>query len=278
MSLATSRKLCFAGLGVLVIGGGLSFNDFALAHVLGLSYEVSGPIYDGSLWISFLLVAIAWLGAMVKMARLNQWLWLALIILFGPLGLLIYLFAGPTTPARTLPVLATYARAEQIPPDALKGGIFVSYRREDSADICGRIYDHLSARYGKLKVFKDVDNIPYGADFPTYIQARLRECAVCLAVIGPKWLTSASAAGQRRLDDPGDFVRLEIEGALQQGLAVIPVVVYGAGLPPAEALPTSLGQLPFLNAAPVRLDPDFATDVRRLCDSIDRLVLRPTVA
>lgn len=117
-----------------------------------------------------------------------------------------------------------------------------------------------------------------GPTSPPSIQARLRECAVCLAVIGPKWLTSASADGQRRLDEPGGFVRLEIEGALQQGLAVIPVLVYGAGMPPTEALPASLGQLHFLNAAPVRLDPDFATDVRRLCDSIDRLALRSTVA
>jgi hypothetical protein len=79
---------------------------------------------------------------------------------------------------------------------------------------------------------------------------------------------------------------IDIEAALRQGLAVIPVVVYGAvmpscrhaAMPPAEALPVSLGQLQFLNAAPVRLDPDFATDVRRLCDSLDRLVMRPTVA
>src|SRR5215469_5891093 len=113
-------------------------------------------------------------------------------------------------------------------------GIFISYRREDSADICGRIYDHLVARYGKASVFKDVDNIPYGANFPTYIQDKMRECGVCLAVIGPRWLTSATATGSRRLDDPSDFVRIEIERALALGLVVIPVLVYGATLPPAE--------------------------------------------
>jgi hypothetical protein len=99
-----------------------------------------------------------------------------------------------------------------------------------------------------------------------------------LEVVGPRWLTSTTADGQHRLDAQGDFVRLEIEGALRQGLAVIPVLVYGAALPPAEALPASLGQLHFLNAAQVRLDPDFSTDVRRLCDSLDRFVLRPAMA
>jgi hypothetical protein len=172
-------------------------------------------------------------------------------------------------------VVGPAARVAQVPPDALKGGVFISYRREDSAEICGRIYEHLGARYGKSQVFKDIDSIPYGVEFPAYIQARLRECAVCLVLIGPKWLTSANADGQRRLDESGDYVRLEIEGALREGLAVIPVLVYGAGLPPAEALPASLGQLRFLNAASVRLDPDFGTDVRRLCDSIDHLALRP---
>jgi hypothetical protein len=75
------------------------------------------------------------------------------------------------------------------------GGIFISYRREDSADICGRIYDHLVGRYDKAAVFKDVDSIPYGESFPEYIQTTLKECAVCLAVIGLRWLDSATADG-----------------------------------------------------------------------------------
>jgi hypothetical protein len=159
--------------------------------------------------------------------------------------------------------------------EVLMGGIFISHRREDSADICGRIYDHLVARYGKPAVFKDVDDIPYGADFPAYIQAKLAECSVCLAVIGPKWLEAATPDGRRRLDDPGDFVRLGIETALRLGLVVVPVLVYGARVAPAEALPASLEKLPHLNAAPVRLDPDFASDVKRLCEVTDRFVPLP---
>jgi hypothetical protein len=151
-------------------------------------------------------------------------------------------------------------------------GIFISYRRQDSADICGRIYDHLVARYGKAAVFKDVDSIPFGESFPEYIQQTLAKCSVCLVVIGPRWLESADSEGQRRLDNPGDFVRTEIETALRLGLVVFPVLVGGGHVPPTEALPDSLAKLHTLNAAQVRLDPDFATDVRRLSEVIDRFV------
>jgi hypothetical protein len=162
------------------------------------------------------------------------------------------------------------------------GGIFLSYRRDDSADICGRIYDHLVARYGKAAVFKDVDSIPFGESFPEYIQRKLSECSACLVVIGAHWLDSATADGQRRLDDPGDFVRLEIETALKLGLVVIPVLVSGAKVPPTNALPETLARLHTLNAAQVRVDPDFATDIKRLSEAIDRSVpskgARPLVA
>jgi hypothetical protein len=155
------------------------------------------------------------------------------------------------------------------------GGIFISYRREDSADVCGRIYDHLVARYGKATVFKDVDSIPYGANFPEFIQTKLAECSVCLVVIGPRWLNSVSADGRHRLDDPSDLVRVEIETALARGLGMIPVLVNGAPIPSAEMLPKPLARLHTLNAAQVREDPDFTTDVGRLGDAIERYVSMP---
>jgi hypothetical protein len=151
-------------------------------------------------------------------------------------------------------------------------GIFISYRRQDSADICGRVYDHLVARYGKAAVFKDVDSIPYGESFPEYLQTKLAHCSVCLVVIGSRWLNATTDDGQRRLDDPHDFVRTEIATALKLSLVVIPVLVYGARVPPAEALPDALAKLTTLNAAQVRLDPDFATDIKRLSEVIDRSV------
>jgi hypothetical protein len=117
-----------------------------------------------------------------------------------------------------------------------------------------------------------VNSIPYGEDFPEFIQTKLREYSVCLAVIGPRWLDSANSSGQRRLDDPNDFVRIEIETALRLGLVVIPVLVYGAKTPPTEALPETLAKLQHLNAAQVRLDPDFTADVQRLSEVVDRFV------
>jgi hypothetical protein len=91
-------------------------------------------------------------------------------------------------------------------------------------------------------------------------------------VIGSRWLDAATPDGRRQLDDPSDFVRIEIETALKLGLVVVPVLVYGAAMPPAEALPCTLARLPQLNAAQVRLDPDFATDIKRLDEGIDRFV------
>lgn len=152
------------------------------------------------------------------------------------------------------------------------GGIFISYRREDSADVSGRIYDHLAARYGKSAVFKDVDGIPYGEDFALFLQGKLRECSIVLALIGPRWLDAATSDGRRRLDDPNDFVRVELETAFRLGLPVVPVLVSRAEMPRMDALPESLIRLVTLNAAPVRPDPDFGTDLKRLSEVLDRFV------
>jgi len=158
------------------------------------------------------------------------------------------------------------------------GNIFISYRREDSAATCGRMYDRMKAYFGAQAVFKDVDNIPPGADFPQYLQGVLRRCAVLLAVIGPQWLDARTAEGRRRLDDPGDFVRIEIETALSEGVTVIPVLVQGASMPPATELPPSLRPLAMRNASPVRNDPDFTTDMQRLLQALERWVVRAAPA
>jgi hypothetical protein len=152
------------------------------------------------------------------------------------------------------------------------GSIFISYRRQDSADVSGRIYEHLVARYGKQAVFMDVDTIPYGEDFAQFIQDEMKKCSVALVIIGPSWLNSTTENSQRRLDDPRDFVRIEIETALGLGIPVVPVLVSHAHMPGAEAAPKSLGDLLRKNAAQVRPNPDFATDIKRLCDTLDRYV------
>src|SRR5258708_5794808 len=115
--------------------------------------------------------------------------------------------------------------------------VFISYRREDSADVSGRIYDRLCRPYGAENMFKDVDTIPLGVDFRKLITDSVSRCEVLLAVIGKQWLTVTSPAGKRRLDDPGDFVRMEIEAALQRDIPIIPVLVQGTAMPGADILP-----------------------------------------
>src|ERR1019366_136560 len=93
--------------------------------------------------------------------------------------------------------------------------IFISYRRSDSQDVTGRIYDRLTAYYTRNQVFIDINNMPLGVSFPMHIKQRLSKATVVLVVIGPYWLSATSELGVRRLDDENDFVRLEVELALR---------------------------------------------------------------
>jgi len=122
-------------------------------------------------------------------------------------------------------------------------GIFISYRREDSAAYAGRLYDRLSAHFGADQVFMDVDDIPPGADFASHIDAKVGMCDAMIVVIGKEWLSARNAEGQLRLSDPNDFVGLEVSLALQRGVHVIPVLVVGAQIPKAEELRADLKPL-----------------------------------
>lgn len=145
-------------------------------------------------------------------------------------------------------------------------GIFISYRRQDSADISGRIYDRLVQQFGKDAVFKDVDSMPLGIDFRMHLQHSVGRCTVLLAVIGNSWMGVES--GRRRLDDTRDHLRIEIETALQRNIPVIPVLVQGASIPSEEQLPPSLQSLAYRNGLAIRTDPDFHTDMERLIKGI----------
>jgi hypothetical protein len=149
--------------------------------------------------------------------------------------------------------------------------VFICYRREDAPATTGRIYDHLVQSFGEGSIFKDVDSIPIGADFPSHIQRILRQATAQVVVIGPRWLDSRDEAGQSRLQNPGDFVRQEIETGLASGIPVIPVLVEGATMPPAQVLPASVAPLTRLQAVNIRFDPDFSADVRRLITAIERV-------
>jgi hypothetical protein len=120
--------------------------------------------------------------------------------------------------------------------------VFVSYRRTDAPGHAGRLYDRLADRYGEQNVFKDLDSLEPGADFAEVIQTTISRCDVLIAVIGPQWL-DAEEGGVRRLDDPLDWVRLEIANALDRRIRVIPVLVNGASMPSEADLPDALRPL-----------------------------------
>ena len=149
--------------------------------------------------------------------------------------------------------------------------IIVSYRRSDSAAITGRIFDRLIDRYGEESVFMDIDRIPFGTDFRHHIQDALRDADLLLAVVGPTWL-GKTADGRSRIQDEADPVRVEIEAALRQGLAVIPVLVDNAPMPGAADLPESIRDFAYINAAPIDVGRDFRQHMERLTRSIDGIV------
>ena len=125
--------------------------------------------------------------------------------------------------------------------------IFISYRRDDSEGQAGRLYDDLSRRFGDSSVFMDVAAIEPGLDFRKVIDHNVASCGVLLAVIGPGWLDAKDESGQRRLDNPMDFVRLETASALKRDIPVVPVLVHGARMPKSEQLPADLGELAYRN-------------------------------
>jgi WD40 repeat protein len=142
---------------------------------------------------------------------------------------------------------------------------FVSYRRDKSAAITGRIYDRLVQALGAEQIFKDVDNIPLGSDFRRIIEEELAGCDALLVIIGPEWAGVKSANGRRRLTDPSDYVRIEVEeGLKRKNVRVIPVLVENTEMPSEKQLPASLRALCFRQAAVVRNDPDFNRDVEGL--------------
>lgn len=122
-------------------------------------------------------------------------------------------------------------------------GIFISYRRTDSAYPAGWLYDRLAEHFGRTQVFKDVDSLQPGDDFVEVITTAVASCVALIAVIGERWLTAADEHGRRRLDNPEDFVRVEIEAALARGVRVIPVLVNGASMPRSADLPSNLQPL-----------------------------------
>lgn len=123
-------------------------------------------------------------------------------------------------------------------------GIFISYRRDDARVIADRLYQRLLRRFGEQQVFLDSYSIDLGLDFPTVLERKLARCNVTLVIIGERWLNCEDSGRNRRIDDPGDYVRFEVATALARpGMRVIPILVDGAQLPRADDLPAALSPL-----------------------------------
>jgi tetratricopeptide (TPR) repeat protein len=149
--------------------------------------------------------------------------------------------------------------------------IFISYRRDDAAGDAGRLADHMNRRFGHGQVFLDIDTIDPGTDFVQVLHASLKETSAVLVVIGQRWTSASEPGGIRRLDEPNDFVRLEVEAALNRDILVVPVLVQGARMPRAEDLPPALASLATRQA--VTLDhAEFHDDAERLCNRLESLV------
>ena len=148
--------------------------------------------------------------------------------------------------------------------------IAISYRREDSTPIAGRLFDRLEAEFGRGNVFMDFDSIPYGVDFREHIQQSLSQARALVVIIGPHWCESPT--GVRRIDDANDFVRLEVRCALQRAIPVIPVLVNNTIMPKAEDLPADIEGLAFRNALVLDTGIDFHHHTTRLISGVRTLV------
>ena len=153
----------------------------------------------------------------------------------------------------------------------MKRAIFISYRRDDTEGEAGRLFDDLTQAFGKDSVFMDVDGIAPGMDFRKAIEENVSGCGVLLAVIGKTWASVTGADGRRRLDEPTDFVRLEIATALQRNIAVIPVMVHGANMPRPDEFPEELKDLAYRNSVEIT-HARWNSDVQLLVEALKHYV------
>lgn len=147
--------------------------------------------------------------------------------------------------------------------------VFLSYRRDDGAAYAGRLYDRLAAEFGTGQVFMDIDQIEPGEDFVEVIETNIGVSTVLVVLIGRQWTSLVDQAGSRRLDNPEDFVRLEVDTALERGIRIIPVLVGGASMPLAQDVPQPLRPLTRRQAIELS-DLRFHSDVDHLIETIEK--------
>jgi TIR domain len=141
--------------------------------------------------------------------------------------------------------------------------IFISYRRKEDGAGAGRVHDRLEREFGSDLLFMDVDAIPRGANFAKVLRDAVSTCDALLAVIGPNWLDAVDDDGNRKLDHPDDFVRVELGIALARDIPVVPILLDGAKIPKAARLPDDLKELSFRSGLEVR-HTSFRADMDKL--------------
>ena len=156
-------------------------------------------------------------------------------------------------------------------------GIFISYRREDAEGQAGRLFDDLSAHFGRDAVFMDVAGIKKGLDFRRIIDEHVTSCGVLLVIIGKRWLSVTDNKGKRRLDDANDFVRLETAAALSRDIPVVPVLVHDAVMPTEQELPDVLKELAFRNGTELT-HARWDSDVKLLVEDLRPYLETPATA
>ena len=155
--------------------------------------------------------------------------------------------------------------------DKRLGRLFISYRREDTADAAGRLCDRLTDVFGTTGVFMDIDSVPLGIDFIEHVTDEISKCRAVIVMIGRHWLTVEDKRGRRRLELESDLVRAEVAAALQQKVPVIPVLVQDAEMPSAEELPENIRTLARRNGIDLS-GAAWRAGVERLIKELDRVM------
>jgi hypothetical protein len=152
--------------------------------------------------------------------------------------------------------------------------IFISYRRDDEPVYAGRLFDSLQNAFGSDRVFMDVGTIGPRMDLLRVLEEEVAKSDVLLAVIGSRWIDALDSEGKRRLDNPEDLVRFEIEAALKKNKLLVPVLVGYAEMPDPEQLPEGLRMLAGRQAVRIRHE-RFKSDANDLIERLRKLLDQP---
>lgn len=151
----------------------------------------------------------------------------------------------------------------------MTGSVFINYRRDDSAEAAQALYSQLIQHFSLADVFMDVNSVERGSVWPERLAQAVERCAAMICVIGPKWLFAWDAYGRRRIDLPDDWVRREIERALDRGIPIYPVLVGDSEPLPGDALPASIAALADRQASRLARS-DWMGDLRNLVMRLER--------